>query len=132
VSHRSIIPVVVYSFLATRACLKRSVAAFQRRRSEILFAGLILFTSAVSVHDAALVILLDDVIGETEQNPIGRWLIELNGGEVWLFIALKLTGTALCGATLWALYEVCRHVARTAAIAIACFQFALLIYLSSR
>jgi hypothetical protein len=129
---RSSIPSLIRPFLTMSSWLDQALHAIHRCRGEIVFAGLILFTSAVSVHDAMLVVLLEDIVLETEQNPIGRWLIELNGGDVWLFVGFKLVGTALCGATLLTLYEVRRHVAKTAAIAVACFQCGLLIYLFSR
>ena len=55
-----------------------------------MFAACCLFVVAVSVHDAMLVVLHADIIGDVEQNPIGRWLIELQGGEIWLFLVAKL------------------------------------------
>ena len=131
-SHRNSFSVLSGAVCTVRAPWQYGLSFLHQRRGEIFFATLILFTLAVSVHDAALVILHDRVIGMTEQNPVGRWLIELNHGDVWLFIGLKLLGTALCGATLLTLYEVWWRAARTAAIAVACFQLGLLIYLSAR
>jgi hypothetical protein len=84
---------------------------------------------AVSVHDAILVVLHDDVIDEMEANPLGKWLLELQGGEVWLFVLLKLVGTAFVGATLIMLYSRHRRMAISVAGALAVFQLLLLGYL---
>jgi hypothetical protein len=131
-SHRNSLSIIGGTLAIFAIPPGKQLSLLFRRRGEIMFAALILFTFAVSVHDAALVILLKDVIAVTEQNPIGRWLIDINHGEVWLFVGIKLFGTAICGATLMTLHEVWRRAARTAAIAVASFQLGLLIYLSLR
>lgn len=89
-----------------------------------------LFVAAVSVHDAMLVALNANVIGEVEQNPVGRWLIELQGGDVWLFVSLKLVGTAIVCAALVTLYEFRAHLALAASGGVAAFQMGLLWYLT--
>jgi len=93
------------------------------------FAVLILFIAAVSVHDAALVAVNCDVIGDVEQNPIGRWLIQWNAGSVTLFIGTKLLGTALVCAVLASIYEYSRRVGMAVAFPLAIFQAGLLTYL---
>ena len=112
--------------------IKQHLYFLHRQRGEIVFAGLILFMLAVSVHDAALVVLNREIISHMEQNPVGRWLIEINDGDVWLFIGLKMLGTAISCAALLTLYQVWQRAAETAAISVACFQLALLLYLSLR
>jgi len=100
------------------------------RRSEITLAACCLFVAAVSVHDAMLVVLNATVIGEVEQNPVGRWLIELQGGEVWLFVSVKHVGTAVVCAVLVTLYEFRARLALAASGGVAAFQMGLLWYLT--
>lgn len=98
--------------------------------AQVLFATCCLFVMAVSVHDAMLVVLNDVVICAVEQNPVGRWLIELQGGEVWLFVLVKLAGTAVACAVLVTLYQVRADLALAVSGGIALFQMALLCYLT--
>lgn len=94
-----------------------------------VFVACCLWIAMVSVHDAMLVVLNDEVIVEMEQNPLGRRLIELQHGEVWLFVLLKLAGTAVVGAVLLTLYRRQQRWAFTIAAALALFQTFLLAYL---
>jgi hypothetical protein len=91
---------------------------------------LVLFITAVSVHDAVLVLMNEDVIAQEERNPVGRWLIAQGGGGAWLFVAVKLLGTAFVGAVLLALYRTRPSAALSVAAGLACFQLGLLLYLS--
>jgi hypothetical protein len=95
------------------------------------FAPLLLFIAAVSVHDVALVVLNHEVILEFEQNPVGRWLIEANGGAVWTFVAVKLLFTAVVCSLLVSLFERCRRKGFAVAGGLAFFQGLLLLYLCS-
>ena len=61
-----------------------------RHRTLLTFLLCCIAITAVSVHDAVLVVLHEEVISEFEQNPLGCWLIRLQGGEVWLFVWTKL------------------------------------------
>ncbi|MBW3599884.1 MAG: hypothetical protein KY475_21755 [Planctomycetes bacterium] len=99
-------------------------------RTPLAFGCLVLVIAAVSVHDAALVVLHYSVIRESEWNPIGRWLIDLQHGDVWLFVQLKMCGTAVVGAVLVTMYGRRRRLAFTVAAAVACFQVGLLLFLS--
>ncbi len=104
----------------------------RRNRVALTFAICCLWIAAVSVHDAVLVLAHHDVIGQLEQNPLGRWLIQAHGGDVWLFVWLKLAGTALVCAVLVKWYRYRSFVAVAVAAAIACFQSLLLLYLYLR
>ena len=66
---------------------------------------LCILIAAISVHDALLVVVNHDEIGDMEQNPMGCWLLALNGGEVGLFVLVKLATTALACVLLIDLYE---------------------------
>jgi hypothetical protein len=74
-------------------------------------------------------VLNHEVILECEQNPVGRWLIEANGGSVWLFVGVKLFCTAVVCALLVSLYEHRRRLGFAAAGGLAAFQAVLLVYL---
>lgn len=103
--------------------------AFAKRRT-ILFAGLCLFVGLVSVHDAMLIVFNHEIIYEVEQNPVGRWLMEAQDGEIWLFVIVKLAGTAVVCAVLISLYRFRPRFALIVAVAIAGFQAGLLYYLT--
>ena len=98
--------------------------------SEVVFAMFCLFVMAVSVHDAMLVVLNADVILEVERNPVGRWLIELQRGDIWLFVLTKLLGTAVVCSILVMLYEFRARHALVTAGGVASFQMMLLCYLT--
>lgn len=122
---------VDWSGIGTAESLLRLLLRVARkRRNEIALAACCLFVAAVSVHDAMLVILNANVIGEVERNPVGRWLIEMQGGEVWLFVLSKLVGTAIVCAVLVTLYEFRAHLALAASSGVAAFQAGLLWYLT--
>ncbi|WP_147870218.1 hypothetical protein [Stieleria maiorica] len=89
-----------------------------------------LLIAFVSVHDAALVVTNHEVIHEMEQNPIGVWLLDLQDGQVWLFVAVKLVCTALVCAVLITLYKHQRRIGMTVAASLVCFQLSLLCYLT--
>lgn len=110
--------------------LQRSLRIAGRRRSELILAACCLLVAAVSVHDAMLVVLNADVIGEVERNPVGRWLIDVRGGNVWLFVSLKFMGTAIVCATLVTLYEFRTRLALAVGSGVTAFQLALLWYLT--
>src|SRR5262245_29434386 len=54
------------------------------RRVSPLFIALWLFVIFVSVFDGYLAIRFRDDLHKYELNPLGRMLIQLNGGQVWL------------------------------------------------
>lgn len=93
------------------------------------FLGLLAFVVLVSVHDAALLVVNQELIAEFEQNPIGSWLIELNAGSVWLFVVVKLLGTSLVSAVLASIYEHSKSLALAITTPLACFQALLMTYL---
>jgi len=117
-------------FGAAESPLRLLLRIARKRRSGIALATCCLFVAAVSVHDAMLVVVNACVIGEVERNPVGRWLIELQGGEVWLFVLLKLVGTAVVCAVLVTLYEFRTRLALIASSGVAAFQVGLFCYLT--
>ncbi|MGN6547746.1 MAG: hypothetical protein ACTHK7_22040 [Aureliella sp.] len=97
---------------------------------QIFFGLCCLIIALVSVHDAALIVLNYQVIAEVEMNPLGRWLLELQGGEVWLFVLVKLAGTAFVWAVLVEVYRRRQRYGLIAAGALTGFQLGLLCYLT--
>ena len=114
----------------TESRLRLLLRIARERGSAMALATCCLFVAAVSVHDAMLVVLNSNVIGEVEQNPVGRWLIELQGGDVWLFVSLKLVGTAVVCGVLVTLYEYRTRLALASGSGVAAFQAGLLWYLT--
>ena len=104
----------------------------RRNRTALIFATCCVWIGAISVHDAVLVVVHHDVIEQYEQNPLGRWLIQRRGGEVWLFVFVKFAGTAAVCAVLVRLYHYRSALALTVAAAVAGFQLLLLCYLHFR
>jgi hypothetical protein len=90
---------------------------------------LLLLIAGISVHDAWLLVVNQDVIYELEQNPIGRWLIRLDSGSVAMFVTVKLLTTAIVCAILATLFYHSRRLGWAVAWPIALFQTSLLTYL---
>ena len=85
----------------------------------------------VSVHDGYLVLANRPVMTGVEQNPLGRWLLERSGGDIWLLLSLKSLGTVAVATFLLLLRSTHPRIAFVACAAIAAFQVGLLIYLYS-
>ncbi len=99
-------------------------------RAGLFFGLCCLFVAVVSVHDTALIVANHEVIQDVEQNPAGRWLLDLQHGEIWCFVLAKLTGTALVCSVLVRLYQFSKKIALISASTLAVLQFLLLCYLT--
>jgi hypothetical protein len=97
--------------------------------SHATFVALWLFIIGVSVHDGYLVLSSRRVIAITEQNPVGRLLLEQSGGDVWGLLAAKSAGTLLAATLLWMLFWSHRRIGLTVCAAVAAVQFLLLLWL---
>jgi hypothetical protein len=106
--------------------MKRSMPG---SRQLILFVALWLFVIFVSVLDGYLAIRFRYELHDTELNPIGRWLIHLNGKQVWLLVAAKFAGTVAVAAALLVFYSRWPRFGFTIAALVAAFQLWLLWYL---
>jgi hypothetical protein len=91
-----------------------------------------LFVIFVSVLDGYLAIRFRHELHQTERNPLGRWLIHANDGQVWLLLAVKFAGTVTVAATVLVLYSRRPRVGFVIAALIAAFQLWLLWYLLVR
>ena len=96
-----------------------------------LFVAAWLFVICVSVIDGYLLLQNRDVIEAFEQNPLGMILLEMNGGQIWLFLSLKLLGTILTSMLLLLTYQCFARLGLFMVLSVAGFQFGLLVYLHS-
>jgi len=87
------------------------------------------FIITVSAHDGCLVVVCRQAIRDAERNPIGRWLIRLNGGDIWLLLGVKAAGTVIVSASLLYLYWWHPRWGMATCSVIAAAQLLLLIYL---
>jgi hypothetical protein len=92
------------------------------------FPALWLFIGLVSAIDTYLTIRFRDLMWQLEKNPMGRFLIALDDGNVTVFIRVKAAGTVVVMSVLAGLYVYRRHWSFPITSSIAAFQFALLIY----
>jgi hypothetical protein len=92
------------------------------------FPALWLFIGAVSAMDCYLVFRFRDLMWELEENPIGRYLIELDNGNVTVFILTKAAGTVVVMCVLAGLYVYRRRWSFPITGSIAAFQLTLFIY----
>ena len=98
---------------------------------QLTLLGLLVFwTGCVSMYDLYWSFKTQEVIAETEQNPVGSWLISLDGGDIALFMTAKSIGTMLVIMAIPALYRYRPKWGLTCGIAVAVFQLLLLIYLN--
>ena len=70
------------------------------------------------------------MIGTTEKNPIGRWLISVADGEVGVFVRTKLAGTVIVISVLTWLQKKRSPKTFPVTTSIAAYQLGLLAYLT--
>ena len=97
-----------------------------------LFALLWLFVIFVSVLDGYLAIRFRHELHKTELNPLGRWLIRLNGGQVWLLLTAKFVGTVAAATFVLVLFGRWPRAGMVVASVMAAFQLWLLWFLLFR
>src|SRR5262252_8296464 len=76
----------------------------QMLNNEWAFPVMWLFIVVVSVHDGYLALIYRPTMTSMEVNPLGRWLIDANGGDVALLLLVKGLGTFCAAALLLLLY----------------------------
>jgi len=97
---------------------------------DAVFGMLWLFIAFVSVWDGYLTVACRHQLRLLELNPIGRALIELNGGGVLYLLVAKLLGTAIATAWMVLLYDRNPRRGLIIAAAVASFQLWLLMFLT--
>ena len=84
----------------------------------------------VSCYDVYASIKYQEVLYSNEENPIGRWLIRLDNGDVALFMTVKMVGTAAVLLSLAALRRWKPIWGWTVTTCLGTFQAGLLYYLT--
>ena len=93
------------------------------------FAIMWLAIGLISAIDLYWCVKNQHIMLEIEQNPIGHYLIVKDGGDVALFMGVKMAGTILALAILIFLYHYKKFYAWVSIISITMAQFLLLYYL---
>jgi len=83
----------------------------------------------ISAWDSYCAIKLRDELLQGELNPIGQWLMYLDGGDVSLFMGVKFAGTILVLGILAFLYMHRKKLAWALIIPLILFQAFLLAFL---
>ena len=96
---------------------------------KIYFAVMWLAIGLISAIDLYWAIKNQDLMLEMEENPIGRWLLLKDDGDVALFMGIKMAGTTLALGFLIFLYHYQRLFAWISIITLTILQFYLLHYL---
>lgn len=98
--------------------------------SRVIFTSLLILIGSVSSYDVYCSIKYQSTLLANEENPIGRLLIEMDGGDVALFMTVKMIGTTL---VLLSLPYLRRRDAKLGWVSISCvaaFQTWLFFYLN--
>ena len=98
-------------------------------KSAIAYFTLWLLIGFISAIDIYWAIVLQDVILETEQNPLGRFLINISDGNIALFMCLKVVGLVVVLGILTLLYFYKKRTAWISILGVSIFQLWLLWYL---
>jgi hypothetical protein len=116
--------------LAARSLSRRERDAQRQQRERMLLAALWLFIGLVAAYDTYLSIKFQETLRFQELNPVGRWLMEFDGGSVAAFMGCKFLGTLIVLGTIQLLYVYKRHIGLTVASALAGIQGMLALYLT--
>src|SRR5262249_60731615 len=109
-----------------------SAPAVRIPRHGLLFGGLWVFIGLVGGVDTFLTVKYRVVMPAVEQNPVGNFLIRLDGQDVSMFVGCKMAGTILAlGLLAWIGLHCRRSFALSVIIPVAMAQFTLIVYLFS-
>jgi hypothetical protein len=99
-----------------------------QQRNLYIFLFLCLYVFIVSMIDHYYTIKLDHYILIEERNPVGLYLINLDGGSVALFMTIKMISLWGIGGVLYILYKRKRSYAWAGLISLSIVQTLLLYY----
>lgn len=105
-------------------------APLRAKRDATVMIALWLFIGAVAAYDCYLSIKFQETLRFQELNPIGRWLMDYDGGSVATFMGCKFLGTSIALGVLQLLYNYWRSVGLTVASVLAGLQGMLALYLT--
>jgi hypothetical protein len=105
------------------------MATREARWQQVLFFGAWLVVILISVVDGYLALRHRHMLRTIELNPLGRALIDSNDGAVWHLLAAKFAGTVLACAAVLLIRHARPRLGLVVVLALALFQFSLLLYL---
>jgi len=97
---------------------------------DALFFSLWLFVLFVSVVDGMLTVVHQDEMMQAEINPVGRALLHLHAGDIGYLMIAKTLGTILAASIVLVIYWRIQRMGLLVVTGLACFQLALLLFLS--
>jgi hypothetical protein len=120
-------------FVSGASKVQAPVAATVRFSAyKLAFAGLWVFIGLVGAVDTYLTVKYRAVMPAVEENPVGKWLMRLDGQDVSLFVGCKMGGTILALGVLAGIGLHCRReFALSVIVPVALGQMTLVVYLFS-
>jgi hypothetical protein len=116
---------------------KHLQAAFRHwRKSAISTATYLIVIASVALYDILLTIQYWESLKQLEENPVGRWLMNLDqvdkvaASSVTLFVIVKSLGTLVVLLTVYTLIKRRGRIGHPIAVGVASFQLALATYLT--
>jgi hypothetical protein len=94
----------------------------------IVYSLLWLGIGLMSAYDTFWLVKNREVISLTEKNPLGTWLIELDQGDISIFVATKFAGTIIAMGVLSLLYRCKRRWAWACIIPVFIIQVFVIYY----
>ncbi|MEI7699559.1 MAG: hypothetical protein WCK86_07180 [Planctomycetia bacterium] len=101
------------------------------KRFQLWFPFFQVLIAAVAFYDSYLTMRFRDVMLYTEENPLGRWLIQSCDGSVAVFLQMKLAGTLLVMLMLFWMRVRQSRMTLPVSGSIASWQCGLLVYLTA-
>ena len=104
---------------------------FNKHAYPFAFAQLWVFIGVASAIDLYISIKTREYLYEMEMNPIGRFLIAADDGDVALFMGVKCAGTVIALGILILLYQFKRKWAWYSVWSLSVMQFGVLVMLGT-
>ena len=106
------------------------------QQSWISVVAYLALVASVSIYDIILTVLYAPYLKYAEQNPLGRWMMDLdrlaNGAtpDLTLFLTMKSLGTIVVLSAMYGLILWRSRLGHPVALGVSCFQFWLAAYLT--
>ena len=107
------------------------ITLFHKYAFVFVFAQLWVFIGMASAVDVYVSIKTQEYLYEMEMNPIGRFLIEADKGDIALFMGTKVAGTVVALGILILLYQFKRKWAWYSIWSLSVMQFGVLVMLGT-
>lgn len=109
---------------------KSVVSGWSFKGELVLLWSCIALIASVSMYDVYWSFKTQDVLVEFEKNPIGTWLINMDGGDIALFMTVKMMGTMAVILAIPAIYFARRTWGLIVCVSLAIFQLLLFGFLN--